>query len=166
MTKKKKNTEEINEKVAMLADIAMQEEGEVGASATLSNLESEEEKEKNKEKKDKRKASFRDLIDGSILTRDYVIEQLPFLLFIMLLAMAYIANKYNSEKMIRETIAIQNELKELKCEKIAVQSELMSLSKQSEIAKLIDEKKLDLYLLIEPPKKIVVPSTKQNTIQN
>ena len=111
MTKKKKNTEEINEKVAMLADIAMQEEGEVGASATLSNLESEEEKEKNKEKKDKRKASFRDLIDGSILTRDYVIEQLPFLLFIMLLAMAYIANKYNSEKMIRETIAIQNELK-------------------------------------------------------
>ena len=78
-----------------------------------------------------------------------------------MLAMAYIANKYNSEKLIRETIATQNELKELKCEKIAVQSELMSLSKQSEIAKLIEEKKLDLYLLIEPPKKIVVPGNKQ-----
>lgn len=161
--------------IAELADKAINEaaqeasalnaEGENLSEGQAQTVENKKQKSKEevKQKKVKRKASFRDFIDGSILTRDYVIEQIPFLLFLALIAMGYIANKYNSEKIIRETLSIQNELKELKCEKIAVQSELMSISKQSEIAKLIDEKKLDLHLLIEPPKKIVISDFNKNT---
>lgn len=118
------------------------------------------------EKQKKKKASFTDLIDGSILTREYVLEQMPFIFFLTFLAMVYIANKYDSEKIVRDTVAIKNELKELRCEKISIHSELDSISKQSSVVQLIKEKNMEIKQLVEPPKKIVINNdvTKQKSL--
>lgn len=164
MEEKKINKEidpQIDELVdAAAADASNADSSELGSSVppTRSSMRSKAKKkgvEKIKEL-NKQKPSFRDLIDGSILTRDYVVSQLPILIFLAVLMMVYIANKYHSEKLAREIENIQKDIKELKCEKLSVQSELMSISKQSEVAKLIEEKGMDLMLLIEPPKKIVI----------
>ncbi|MBI5218563.1 MAG: hypothetical protein HY958_06505 [Bacteroidia bacterium] len=171
MGKKKENIEK-NEPVEVLTEVSEKDSLNGEAQSISENKKEKEKTPKTKKTPKKKKASVRDLIDGSILTRDYVVEQLPFLFFLTILAMIYIGNKYNSEKMSRETELIQKELKELRCEKLSVQSELMSICKQSEVAKLIEEKGLDLFQLIDPPKKIIIGeknnpgAVNNNTVKN
>lgn len=103
-----------------------------------------------------RKGAIKDVFDGSVLTRASVTKQLPFILYITFLGVLYIANKYHAEKIVRETMKLQNEVRELRTEKIATQSELMSISKQSEVAKLVKERGLGLEESVEPPRKIIL----------
>jgi len=97
----------------------------------------------------------RSFLDGTMLTRDIIIKQLPFVIFVTLLCVIYIANRYSAEKIVRKTQIIQTELKELRAEKISVTSELMQLSQQSEVEKLVDKNELGLVESVEPPKTII-----------
>jgi hypothetical protein len=103
-----------------------------------------------------RGGSVKDFIDGSVLTRDFVVRQLPFIIFLAILAILYIGNRYHSEKLVRRTSELQNELKELRAEAITVSAELMHMSRQSEVLKLLRRNNLDLVESLEPPRKIVV----------
>ena len=75
------------------------------------------------------------IFDGSFLTRKTAISLLPFLLYLTLLAIIYIANSYEAERIIIESDRIKKELKELRYEFITTETELTSISKQSEVAK-------------------------------
>jgi len=103
-----------------------------------------------------KKGSIKDFIGGGFLTSENVIKQIPYVLFLLVIAIIYIGNRYQAEKIVRETIALKNEVKELRAESITTTSELMYISKQSEVAKLVKEKGLDLKEAVVPPKKIVV----------
>jgi hypothetical protein len=112
--------------------------------------------EKVEKKTSQRSGSVKDFIDGSVLTRDFVVRQLPFIIFLALLAILYIGNRYHSEKLVRRTSELQIELKELRAEAITVSAELMHMSRQSEVLKLLRKNNLDLVESLEPPRKIVV----------
>ena len=99
--------------------------------------------------------SVKDILDGSLLTRDFVLRQLPFIMFLAIIAIIYIGNRYHSEKLVRRTAGLQSELKELRAEAITVSAELMHLSRQSEVLKLLRKNDLDLVESREPPRKIV-----------
>ena len=99
---------------------------------------------------------LRSFLDGTLITKELIIKQFPFVIFIALLCVLYISNRYSSEKIVRQTQDIQNELKELRAEQISITSELMQLSQQSEVVKLINENQLGLTESIEPPKTIVI----------
>lgn len=99
--------------------------------------------------------SVKDFIDGSVLTRDFVMRQLPFIIFLAILAIIYIGNRYHAEKLVRRSGELQTELKELRAEAITVSAELVHLSRQSEVLKLLRRNNLDLYESVEPPQKIV-----------
>jgi len=101
------------------------------------------------------------LLDGSFMTRENVVDLLPFLLFVSLIGIIYISNSYYSEKNIIRMNVISNELKELRSEYITTKSELMFKSKQSEVAKAVAE--TGLKESVVPPKKIVVTSEELNT---
>ena len=103
-----------------------------------------------------KKGSIKDFIGGSFLTSENVIKQIPYILFLTLIAIIYIGNRYQAEKIVRETVVLQNEVKELRAEAITTTSELMYISKQSEVAKLVEKKGLDLKEAVVPPKKIVI----------
>ncbi|MBN2520710.1 MAG: hypothetical protein JXB17_09420 [Bacteroidales bacterium] len=98
-----------------------------------------------------KKSTVKEVLDGSLLTRDIFVKQLPFILFLAFLAIVYIANRYHAESIIRETSAIQNEMKDLRSEAITIASELMHISKQSEVVKLVNSKDLDLVESKDPP---------------
>ncbi|MGE0636252.1 MAG: FtsL-like putative cell division protein [Bacteroidia bacterium] len=100
-------------------------------------------------------------LDGSFMTKENVVEMLPFLLFVSLIGILYIGNRYYSEKNVFRMNAISNELKELRSEYITTKSELMFKSKQSEVAKAIAE--TGLKESVVPPKKIVVTKEELNT---
>ena len=107
------------------------------------------------EKKDYRRSRFRDIVDGSLLTRDKVVKQLPFVLFITLIIILYIGNRYHAEKLVRRTLEMQIELKELRAESISTASELEYISRQSQVARLIDERNMDLEQSRKPPYQLV-----------
>jgi len=119
-----------------------------------------EEKNEQESGQDSSKSSrpnpVRSFLDGTMLTRDIIMKQFPFVIFITLLGIIYIANRYSAEKIVRKTQIIQNELKELRAEQISITSELMQLSQQSEVYKLVSQNELGLNESIEPPKTIEV----------
>lgn len=106
------------------------------------------------ERKDYRKARFKDVLDGSLLTRDNVLGQLPFVLFLTLLLVLYIGNRYHAERVIRQSLKLQTELKELRAEAISTASELEYLSNQSQVSRLVEQKNIGLKYSDKPPIKI------------
>lgn len=114
----------------------------------------EEEQEQVKEKK-----ILRGLIDGTLLTRKTVINQLPFIFFLVFIGLIYISNSYHAEFLRKKHEALREEINELRSEAIFVSSELMKLSRQTEVAREVRQKGLDLRESVEPPKKIVVKKT-------
>lgn len=112
------------------------------------------------EQKEIRKGSVWDVFDGSLLTRDTVVRQLPFVLFITFLIILYIGNRYHAEMVIRETMQLQTELKELRARAISTASELEFISRQSEVAKMIDKRSMGLQEAVDPPVKITVKKGK------
>jgi len=107
------------------------------------------------EKKELNITSVRDLLTGTILTRTAVRKQLPFILFLVFMAIVYITNRYHAEKITRKSIALQEELNELRAQYTSTASELMFLSRQSQVLRLIEENNLGLKESRVPPKKIV-----------
>jgi hypothetical protein len=108
----------------------------------------------NQERKDYRKARFKDVLDGSVLTRDNVVSQLPFVLFLTLLLVIYIGNRYHAERVIRQSLKLQTELKELRAKAISTASELEYLSNQTQVARLVEQKNIGLKYSDKPPIKI------------
>lgn len=101
------------------------------------------------------------VIDGTILTRESVLKGLPFLFYIAFLAVLYIGNAFYAEKKVMQIEKIKKELKELRTESISVKSNLMYLSKQSEVIKRISPFGVKESLI--PPYKIFV---KSDTVKN
>jgi hypothetical protein len=112
--------------------------------------------EDKKESKKTKRGSIRDVLDGSVLTNEWFVKQLPYIIFLVVLAFAYIGNRYHAEKIVRRNIELQKEINDLRAESITTAAELMLISKQSEVAKQVKERGLDLEESVVPPKKIVV----------
>ena len=80
---------------------------------------------------------FMHILDGSFLSKDGSIRNIPFALFVSVIGGFYIANTYNAEKTVRETSKTTKDLKELRSEYISLKSELMFHSNQSQVAQLV-----------------------------
>jgi hypothetical protein len=107
------------------------------------------------DKDEKKPIRVKEFLDGSILIREAMTRQLPFVLFLTVLAVLYIGNRYHAERMVRKITETELEVKNLRAEQITIASELMNISKPSEVAAIVDEKNLGLKPSVEPPKKLV-----------
>ena len=79
----------------------------------------------------------------------WIVQNVPFFLFLTLLAVIYIYNGHYADKTIRNINKVSNELKELQYEYKTLKSEVMFRSKQSELAKAVAP--LGLKELVIPP---------------
>ena len=73
-----------------------------------------------------------------ILNYQSIVKQIPFFLFLALLAVIYIYNGHYADKTIRNINQTAKEVKELQYEYKTVKSEVMFRSKQSELAKAVE----------------------------
>ncbi|OSZ77878.1 hypothetical protein CAP36_10910 [Chitinophagaceae bacterium IBVUCB2] len=78
-----------------------------------------------------------------------IVKQVPFFLFLALLAVVYIFNGHYADNTIRKINRTAKEVKELKYEYIAVKSKVMYQSKQSELVKAVEP--LGLKELVQSP---------------
>jgi hypothetical protein len=97
---------------------------------------------------------FRKLFSEGGVSKEAATEMLPFLLFLSLLCMLYIANSHMAMKNIRNIDRLNKEVKELSWEYKSLKADLMFKSKLTEVAKQVDT--LGIKELTEPPKRIVV----------
>jgi hypothetical protein len=121
----------------------------------MTELKTEEKKEE-KTKKVSTGALLKDLISGSMVTDKIILKNLGFLLMLTLIGAIYIANRFHAEKLTRETTRLQREVKDLRAESLSTSAELMDVSRQSEVFRLVKEKALNLEELREPPFKLIV----------
>ena len=84
-----------------------------------------------------------------LLNYQSVVRQIPFFLFLTLLAVVYIYNGHLADKTIRNISRTTKEVRELQHEYKTVKSEVMFRSKQSELVKAVEP--LGLKELIESP---------------
>jgi hypothetical protein len=82
------------------------------------------------ESRNKKLSLIADIINGNILTREKVLVHLPYVLFLSMLALIYIANGFLAEDNVRRLNAVGNDVKELRSEYITIKSDLMYKSKQ------------------------------------
>jgi len=107
------------------------------------------------EQKETKKGFLKGILDGSLLAKDMVSRQLSYIVFVTFLAVIYIGNRYHAEKIVRETSRVQKEINDLRAESITIAAELMDISKQSEVQKMVNEKGLGLKGSRVPPKKLI-----------
>jgi Bacteriodetes cell division protein (FtsL-like) len=119
----------------------------------------EDNKEKNKENGSKQlnPGSFiKELLSGSMVSEKIILKNLGYISFITFLTAVYIGNRFHAEKITRESSKLQREVKDLRAESLSTSADLMLLSKQSELIKIVKEKGINLEELKTPPYKLLV----------
>ncbi len=104
--------------------------------------------------------SLNNVFSGTFLSNDFVIKRMPFVLFLSVVAVFYISYNYWADDKLRQQSKITAQLKELRSEYIASKSDLMFVSKQSEVAKAVES--MGLKEPVVPPMKIVVQQDSVN----
>lgn len=94
------------------------------------------------------------VLNGSFLTREKLLGNMPFILFCAGLMITYIAYGYHTERIVRDLDRTDSELKELRSEHITVRSQLETKEQQSQVAAGIGE--LGLRESRVPPVKLEV----------
>jgi len=120
------------------------------------NINTEQPEEIRPVKKRKRLGKpIHNLLEGDFLSRKGIFGSLPFLFFLGIIGVLYIANTFYAEKTYKEIEKTKSELKELRFQYITTKSVLMYQSKQVEIAIKADS--LGLKESLIPPFKVYYP---------
>jgi cell division protein FtsL len=118
---------------------------------------SEEKAHKKKHDRKVKTGSFlKELLSGSMITEKIILKNLWYIMLLTLLAAIYIGNRFHAEKIIRESARLQREVKELRAESLSTSADLMYLSRQSVVYRLVKERGLNLEELKVPPYKLLV----------
>ena len=83
----------------------------------------------------------------------WIVKNIPFFLFLSVLAIVYIYNGHYADNTVRNINKVNRELKELQFEYKTLKSEVMFRSKQSELANSVET--LGLKELVVPPAMLV-----------
>ena len=115
-----------------------------------------EEEKGNNNKQVKTTSFIKELLSGSMISEKIILKNLGYVSLITLLAAIYIGNRFHAEKITRETTRLQREVKDLRAEALSTSADLMYVSRQSEVYRLVREKGLNLEELKIPPYKLLV----------
>jgi hypothetical protein len=115
-----------------------------------------EEKTSDEKKKVSTGTLLRDIMSGSTVTEKIILKNLGYIIMLTILGALYIANRFNAERLTRETSRMQKEVKDLRSESLSTSAELMYSSKQSEVFRLVKDRGLNLEELREPPYELIV----------
>ena len=112
-----------------------------------------EEKEAEK-KSGKKLIGWKSVFSGSVLQSNFLYKQRWYIFLLFVLSIIYITNRYLADKTLRYNARLRLEVVEKKAEYITKSSELMRLSKRSEVLKAIKKKNIELSESQTPPKRV------------
>lgn len=110
----------------------------------------------NTKKKSSVGSFFRELLSGSMVSDKIILGNLGYVFLVTFLLAFYIANRFHAEKITRMTSKMTREVKDLRAEALATSADLMYVSRQSEVFRLVKERGLNLEELKTPPYRLLV----------
>lgn len=87
----------------------------------------------------------------------WIVQNIPFFLFLSALAVLYIYNGHTADKLVRKISATEKNIKELEYEYKSIKAEVIYRSKASELIKAVEP--LGLRESKQPPLLLVSPSS-------
>ncbi|MFI3267136.1 MAG: FtsL-like putative cell division protein [Rikenellaceae bacterium] len=95
---------------------------------------------------------FKDIISASILSNKIVTRRVPSIIFIAILTILYIFNSFDTQKIYREILKVEKEIKQLQVTATSVQAERISVTRELYIVDEIIKRKIDIKSFTTPPK--------------
>ena len=102
-----------------------------------------EKKENSRKTGNRQEAFMKELLSGSMVSEKIILKNLGYVSLVTLLAAIYIGNRFHAEKITRETTRLQREVKDLRAESLSTSADLMYVSRQSEVYRLVREKGIE-----------------------
>jgi hypothetical protein len=98
----------------------------------------------------------KELLSGILVSEKIILKNIWYIILLTILGAIYIGNRFHAEKITRETTRLSREVKDLKAEALSTSANLMSVSRQSEVFRMVREKGLGLEELKTPPYRLIV----------
>ncbi|HEY6915864.1 MAG TPA: FtsL-like putative cell division protein [Paludibacter sp.] len=100
---------------------------------------------------DIKSSSVRDILNGNILTKRFFQKQYGLILLVAVLAFLYVDNRYYCETQLAKEIELKKKIQDVKYESLTISAELMQISRQSNVLKMINERGVNLIRTSTPP---------------
>ena len=108
------------------------------------------------ESKRKKKVKVREVLNGKFFESEWFRRNRTLMFMIVALLLVNITVRYKSEKVIREMVALEDSLIELRSNSISIAAEVVKLGRHSVIIDRVKKSGLDLETSKEPPRKLYV----------
>lgn len=103
---------------------------------------------------DKIRKSFIYVFGGSVLTEDFLLKNMRFIVTVLIIIFIFIGHRYTVLQKIAEIEKLERELKDAKYEALTISADLTKASRLTEIERLIEEEGLELKISNEPVYRI------------
>ena len=94
--------------------------------------------------------SFVHVFGGSVLTEDFFLRNMRFILVLVVVVILFISHRYSMLQGMSDIERLQQELKDVKYEALTISSSLTEASRQGEIERRVEEAGLDIKVTNEP----------------
>lgn len=94
--------------------------------------------------------SFVHVFGGSVLTENFFLRNMRFVLVIVLIMILFISHRYTVLQRMSDIENLQQVLKDVKYESLTISSTLTEASRQGEIERRLEEAGIDLKISNEP----------------
>lgn len=88
------------------------------------------------------------VLGGTILTEDFFMKNIRFMLVVFVIVVLYISNRYSCIEKMTKIESLQKELKDSKYQSLVISSQLISISRETQVQSLVAKEGIG----IEPSK--------------
>ena len=112
--------------------------------------------EKNSNIETKKAPKWVRFLFGGLFKDPNLRAKLPYFGFLYCMIILYIGIGYYAEGLVKQINRTERNVKEKRAQYISIKSELMDLTKQSRLARELQENKSGIIESVSPPKKIII----------
>lgn len=107
------------------------------------------------------KVNFKDIkknvmhvLSGTILTENFFLKNTHFIFVVVVIVTLYISNRYSCISKMAEIQSLERELKDVKYESLSISTELVGISRESQVQSLVNNNGLEMEVSKDPVFKI------------
>lgn len=100
------------------------------------------------------KKSIMHVLSGTILTEDFFVKNTRFMFVVFFIVVLYISNRYSCISKMAEIQSLERDLKDVKYESLTISTDLIGVSRQTQVQTLVDQNGLELQVAKEPAFRI------------
>lgn len=94
------------------------------------------------------------VLSGTVLTEDFFFKNTRFMLVVFVIVVLYISNRYSCISKMAQIQSLEKELKDVKYESLTISTELIGISRESQVQKLMKDKGLEMEISKDPVYKM------------